>query len=65
MKKERKNITLTEAASVLGLTTTTLKRWQKNGKITVAQDPITNARIFTPEDIDKIKAYILENPSFL
>ena len=48
-------LTVNRAAHILGISHETLKRWEKTGKVTVSRDPITNARIYNPEEIEAIR----------
>lgn len=65
MEIEHEFMSISEAAEVLGVAATTLKRWHRNGKIPVTQDPLTNTRMYSPEDIERIKVFILENQTNL
>lgn len=65
MEIDNEFLSISEAVQVLGVTESTLKRWHRNGKIPVTQDPLTNARMYSPEDIEKIQQFILENKSNL
>lgn len=52
----KKYYTIKEAAAKLGVTTTTLIHWDNSGKIPkVRRHPKNGYRIFTDEDIVKIK----------
>jgi DNA (cytosine-5)-methyltransferase 1 len=63
MEIEHEFMSISEAAEVLGVAATTLKRWHRNGKIPVTQDPLTNTRMYSPEDIQKIREYISQKES--
>jgi excisionase family DNA binding protein len=50
--------TVKEAAKRLGVSTMTLRRWDKAGKLEIRRHPMNNYRIFTKEDIEQIKKLI-------
>ena len=52
--KPKKDITITEAAKLLGVSPKALKRWEENGKITPFRDPISSCRYYSHDDIQKI-----------
>ena len=52
--KPKKDITITEASKILGVSPKALKRWEENGKITPFRDPITNCRHYDHDEIQKI-----------
>ena len=49
-----KFITIKQAALLLGVTTLTLRNWDKNGKLTTSRHPMSNYRIYRQEDIEKL-----------
>lgn len=49
--------TISEVAKILGVSTRTLKNYEKQGKIPQPMRSRTNSwRVYTEEDIDKLKA---------
>ncbi len=45
-----------EAAEILGITTRSLYNWERAGKIPKPRrDPMSNYRLYTREDIEKLK----------
>lgn len=52
MAKEKKYVTVNEAASLLGVTPLTLRNWDKAGKLVALRNPLNNYRIYRKEDID-------------
>jgi molybdopterin-binding protein len=46
--------TASEAASALGISLDTLRRWDKSGRIRVTRDP-RNRRVFTASEVDRIR----------
>ncbi|MCX6715644.1 MAG: MerR family DNA-binding transcriptional regulator [Candidatus Taylorbacteria bacterium] len=51
---ESKLITIKEAASMLGVTTLTLRNWDKNGKLIPSRHPLNNYRVYKRADIDNL-----------
>ncbi len=59
MKKTRKRFLSQEVAGILGVTRRTLYNWEKAGKIPkTKRDKMSNYRIYTEEDIKKLKRII-------
>lgn len=54
-------VTLTEAASYLGVTKTTLRNWDKDGKLTALRNPLNKYRLYNMDDLIKIKHKIPGN----
>jgi excisionase family DNA binding protein len=50
--KEKKYITVNEAAEMLGVTPLTLRNWDKNGKLVALRNPLNNYRVYKKTDID-------------
>ena len=50
----RKYLTIKEAAEFLGVTTLTLRNWDKNGKFLAGRHPISNYRIYKVGDIEAL-----------
>lgn len=56
--------TISEAASILGKSTETLRRWDKTGKLEALREPINNYRIYNKKQLEifpKFNTYIGEN----
>ncbi|MFA6315418.1 MAG: MerR family DNA-binding transcriptional regulator [Candidatus Paceibacterota bacterium] len=47
-------IQIKDAAKMLGVTTLTLRNWDKAGKLTAYRHPINNYRVYRRSDIEKI-----------
>ena len=47
-------ITIKEAAELLGVDKTTLRRWDKSGKLKPFRHPINSYRLYKKADIDAI-----------
>ncbi len=43
---------ITEAADYVGVTTNTLRNWEKSGKITVRRHPFNKYRLYRKEDLN-------------
>ncbi|HHQ4559026.1 TPA: MerR family DNA-binding transcriptional regulator, partial [Aeromonas hydrophila] len=50
--------TVEEAAKYLGLTSQTLRNWDKSGKINCIRDPESNYRLFSEDELDTIKSSV-------
>ena len=52
----KKYYSISKVASILGVPRRTLQSWEKAGKIPKPQrDPMSNYRLYTLEDIEKLK----------
>lgn len=51
-------MTVKEAARYLRVNPMTLRRWEKVGKIEVRRHPMNNYRIYTKEEVERIKKLI-------
>ena len=49
---EKKYLTIKETAKLLGVTTLTLRNWDKAGKLRAYRNPINNYRVYKPEEIE-------------
>jgi excisionase family DNA binding protein len=49
-----KFITIKDAASILGVSTMTLRNWDKAGKLKANRHPFNNYRVYKVEDIEKL-----------
>ncbi len=49
---QKKYLTVGETAQVLGVTTLTLRNWDKAGKLKAYRNPINNYRLYKPQDIE-------------
>ncbi len=48
----KRYLTVKEVAKLMGVTTLTLRNWDKNGKLKAYRNPINNYRIYKPENIE-------------
>jgi len=53
-----KQYTIEEAATYLGLTSQTLRNWDKSGKINCIREPGSNYRLFSEDELDSIKSSV-------
>lgn len=56
-------VTLDEASKLTGKSKTTLRRWDKEGKIPVYRLPVNNHRVFKLEDLKKLYKDFLHEPN--
>lgn len=47
-------ITIKEAADVLGVSSLTLRNWDKNGKLKALRHPMNNYRVYKTEDLEAV-----------
>lgn len=60
MNKNKKYITVSEAAKMLCVNPETLRRWDRAGKLKAKRHPINNYRIYHISDIKRIEKYLSE-----
>ena len=51
---EDKFVTIKKASRLLGVSTLTLRNWDKSGKFKALRHPINNYRVYKIEDIDNL-----------
>jgi excisionase family DNA binding protein len=56
-------LTIGEAAAYLGVTATTLRNWDKTGKLTPHRHPINGYRLYAETDIKDLKNVIYSKKS--
>ncbi len=61
----KKYLTIKEVAKILGVTTLTLRNWDKVGKLKAYRNPINNYRVYKPEEIDLFLRKIESNRKFI
>lgn len=59
---ERKYLTIKEAAKYIGVSTLTLRNWDKQGKLSAYRHPINNYRVYR---LDQLELFIrsIESPN--
>jgi len=51
MNEEKEFLSIKEAAAMLGVTTLTLRNWDKSGKFTASRHPINNYRMYRKAEV--------------
>ena len=51
-------LTITEVAKQLGVTTKTITRWEKAGKIKLAKRDWRGWRVYSPQELDEMKGFV-------
>ena len=51
-------LSITEVASRLGVTTKTITRWEKSGKIKPAKRDWRGWRVYSQEELDEMKSFV-------
>ena len=54
MPKLNEFLTVGEAASYLGVSKDTLRRWDRSGKLTARRHPLTEFRLYLKHDLDTV-----------
>ncbi len=47
-------LTIKEAAKMLGVSTLTLRNWDKSGKFTASRHPINNYRVYKRDEVEML-----------
>jgi len=50
--KIKRYLTVKEVANLLGVTSLTLRNWDKSGKLKAYRNPLNNYRLYKPEEIE-------------
>lgn len=53
-------LTLSETAEILGKNKETLRRWDRDGKLTAVREPVSNYRVFRKKDVQTLFADFLQ-----
>ena len=51
-------LSITQVAEQLGITTKTITRWEKAGKIKHAKRDWRGWRVYSPEDVQQMKSFV-------
>lgn len=51
-------LTIKEAAEFLGVTTTTLRNWDRQGKLIPARHPINGYRLYRKSDLEQLLKFV-------
>ncbi|HBF87060.1 MAG TPA: DNA (cytosine-5-)-methyltransferase [Bacteroidales bacterium] len=54
-------ISLSEAAELLGKSKETLRRWDREGKLTAVREPMSNYRVYKKDQFDLFSNFLLKN----
>lgn len=54
-------LTIQEAAKIIGVTTLTLRNWDKSGKFTASRHPINNYRVYKKSEIEMLMSDLASN----
>ena len=54
MDKLRDYLRISDAAEYLGVSTSTLRNWEKAGKVVAYRHPVNDYRLFRREDLDAL-----------
>jgi DNA-binding transcriptional MerR regulator len=55
---QHNHVTITEAARLLGVSVSTLRNWDRLGKLTPRRHPINSYRIYDRAEIERLKQQI-------
>ena len=53
-------MTLSETSEYIGKSKETLRRWDKEGKLSAVREPISNYRVYRKSDVDTLFADFLD-----
>ncbi|KKU51090.1 MAG: hypothetical protein A3F26_03345 [Candidatus Ryanbacteria bacterium RIFCSPHIGHO2_12_FULL_47_12b] len=59
---EQKYLTIKQAATLLGVSSLTLRNWDKKGKLVAHRHPLNNYRVYLRAEIDKLLNKIEADP---
>lgn len=54
-------LTIKEAAALIGVSTLTLRNWDKSGKFTATRHPINNYRVYKKAEVDMLLSDMATN----
>ena len=58
MRRIQEYVTVTRAAEMLGVSASTLRNWDRSGKLKAARNPMNGYRLYRREDIARLLARI-------
>jgi excisionase family DNA binding protein len=58
MRRIQDYVTVTRAAEMLGVSASTLRNWDRSGKLKAARNPMNGYRLYRREDIARLLARI-------
>jgi len=59
---EQKYLTIKQVATMLSVSTLTLRNWDKRGRLVAHRHPMNNYRVYRREDIEKVVKQIEDDP---
>lgn len=59
---EQKYLTIKQVATILSVSTLTLRNWDKRGRLVAHRHPMNNYRVYKREDIEKVVKQIEDDP---
>lgn len=61
MNKITEYLTIKEAAGFLGVSPSTLRNWEKNGKLSTHRNPLNNYRLYRKKELEQLLRLILNS----
>jgi MerR family transcriptional regulator, copper efflux regulator len=61
MNKITEYLTIKEAAELLGVSPSTLRNWEKQGKLSTHRNPVNRYRLYRKEDLERLLKLILNS----
>lgn len=61
MLKNKVFLTVTEAAALLGVSPSTIRNWDRSGKVRAMRHPINNYRLYKQDDLQILLDRIIAN----
>jgi DNA (cytosine-5)-methyltransferase 1 len=65
MKKITEYLTIKEAAEFLGISPSTLRNWEKQGKLSTHRNPVNSYRLYRKEDLERLLKLISNSNTLL
>jgi excisionase family DNA binding protein len=65
MEKITEYLTIKEAAEFLGISPSTLRNWEKQGKLSTHRNPVNSYRLYRKEDLERLLKLIRNSNTLL
>jgi DNA (cytosine-5)-methyltransferase 1 len=65
MEKITEYLTIKEAAEFLGISPSTLRNWEKLGKLSTHRNPVNSYRLYRKEDLERLLKQIRNSNALL
>lgn len=65
MEKITEYLTIKEAAEFLGISPSTLRNWEKQGKLSTHRNPVNSYRLYRKEDLERLLKQIRHSNALL